>query len=34
VDAMYPRLAEWRHARQRSDPDGVMVSDLQRRLSL
>jgi decaprenylphospho-beta-D-ribofuranose 2-oxidase len=34
VDAMYPRLAEWRHARRRSDPDGVMVSDLQRRLSL
>jgi decaprenylphospho-beta-D-ribofuranose 2-oxidase len=32
--AMYPRLADWRAARERLDPGGVMRSDLQRRLEL
>jgi decaprenylphospho-beta-D-ribofuranose 2-oxidase len=32
--AMYPRLAEWRAARERVDPHGVMRSDLARRLEL
>lgn len=30
----YPRLAEWRTARQQLDPQGVFVSDLSRRLEL
>jgi decaprenylphospho-beta-D-ribofuranose 2-oxidase len=32
--AMYPRLGEWRAVRERVDPDGVMRSDLARRLGL
>jgi decaprenylphospho-beta-D-ribofuranose 2-oxidase len=32
--AMYPRLDEWRAIRGRLDPDGVMRSDLARRLGL
>jgi decaprenylphospho-beta-D-ribofuranose 2-oxidase len=32
--AMYPRLDEWRAVRERVDPDGVMRSDLARRLEL
>src|SRR5439155_4299518 len=32
--AMYPRLAEWRTVRERVDPDGMMRSDLARRLGL
>ncbi|HEX4539296.1 MAG TPA: FAD-binding oxidoreductase [Acidimicrobiales bacterium] len=32
--AMYPRLDEWRAARRRVDPDGVLSSDLARRLRL
>ncbi|MGH2950297.1 MAG: FAD-binding protein [Solirubrobacteraceae bacterium] len=32
--AMYPRLDEWRAARERLDPRGAMRSDLQRRLEL
>jgi decaprenylphospho-beta-D-ribofuranose 2-oxidase len=32
--AMYGRLHEWRTARERVDPDGVMRSDLARRLEL
>jgi decaprenylphospho-beta-D-ribofuranose 2-oxidase len=32
--AMYPRLDEWRAVRERVDPDGVMRSDLARRLGL
>ncbi len=34
VPVMYPRLAEWRAVRDRADPDGVMASDLDRRLHL
>jgi decaprenylphospho-beta-D-ribofuranose 2-oxidase len=34
VCTMYPRLAEWRAARDRLDPDGVFTSDLARRLHL
>jgi decaprenylphospho-beta-D-ribofuranose 2-oxidase len=34
VPLMYPRLPEWREVRRRVDPDGVMVSDLDRRLNL
>jgi len=32
--AMYPRLDEWRKVQARLDPDGVMQSDLSRRLHL
>ncbi|WP_456846443.1 FAD-binding protein [Cellulomonas sp. P5_C6] len=32
--AMYPRLDEWRATRDRLDPDGVLTSDLDRRLGL
>jgi decaprenylphospho-beta-D-ribofuranose 2-oxidase len=34
LPAMYPRLAEWRAARDELDPDGVFSSDLSRRLGL
>jgi decaprenylphospho-beta-D-ribofuranose 2-oxidase len=34
VRSMYPRLGEWREVRDRADPDGVMCSDLARRLGL
>jgi decaprenylphospho-beta-D-ribofuranose 2-oxidase len=34
VPAMYPRLDEWRGVRDRADPDGVLASDLDRRLHL
>ncbi|WP_040726932.1 D-arabinono-1,4-lactone oxidase, partial [Nocardiopsis chromatogenes] len=34
VHAMYPRMDEWRTVRKRVDPDGVLVSDLSRRLEL
>ena len=34
VEAMYPRLGQWREARGRLDPDGAMRSDLARRLAL
>jgi decaprenylphospho-beta-D-ribofuranose 2-oxidase len=34
VEAMYPRLGEWREARARLDPGGRMRSDLARRLAL
>jgi decaprenylphospho-beta-D-ribofuranose 2-oxidase len=32
--SMYPRLDEWRAVRRRVDPDGLIASDLGRRLSL
>jgi decaprenylphospho-beta-D-ribofuranose 2-oxidase len=31
---MYPRLPEWREIRAKLDPDGVITSDLARRLGL
>jgi decaprenylphospho-beta-D-ribofuranose 2-oxidase len=34
MDAMYPRLGEWREIRRRVDPDGRFQSDLARRLHL
>ena len=34
LGAMYPRLDEWRQVRARLDPEGVMQSDLSRRLNL
>jgi decaprenylphospho-beta-D-ribofuranose 2-oxidase len=34
LPVMYPRLAEWRAVRRRVDPDGVLHSDLSRRLGL
>jgi decaprenylphospho-beta-D-ribofuranose 2-oxidase len=34
VPVMYPRLDEWRALRGRLDPDGVLCSDLSRRLAL
>jgi decaprenylphospho-beta-D-ribofuranose 2-oxidase len=34
LPVMYPRLAEWQAVRDRVDPDGVMQSDLGRRLGL
>ncbi|MDE0803959.1 MAG: FAD-binding oxidoreductase [Acidimicrobiales bacterium] len=34
VDAMYPRLDEWRGTRDEMDPDGQFRSDLSRRLHL
>ncbi|GAA1098334.1 FAD-binding oxidoreductase [Nocardiopsis exhalans] len=34
VHAMYPGLAAWRATRARADPDGVLISDLARRLEL
>lgn len=34
VEAMYPRLNEWREVRHRVDPHGVFTSDLARRLGL
>jgi decaprenylphospho-beta-D-ribofuranose 2-oxidase len=34
VHHMYPRLNEWRATQQRVDPDGILTSDLNRRLRL
>ena len=32
--AMYPELARWRSERKRVDPDGILASDLARRLGI
>ena len=34
LPTMYPRLDEWRLLRNEADPDGIMTSDLDRRLNL
>jgi decaprenylphospho-beta-D-ribofuranose 2-oxidase len=34
IPLMYPRLSEWQAVRRRIDPDGVVTSDLARRLGL
>jgi decaprenylphospho-beta-D-ribofuranose 2-oxidase len=34
IERMYPRLGEWRAIRQAADPEGIMRSDLDRRLGL
>jgi len=34
LETMYPRLPEWRAVRNRLDPEGIMRSDLGRRLGL
>jgi decaprenylphospho-beta-D-ribofuranose 2-oxidase len=34
LPGMYPRLQEWRAARRQVDPNGVLTSDLARRLEL
>jgi len=34
LEAMYPRLSKWREVRDRLDPEGVMRSDLDRRVGL
>jgi decaprenylphospho-beta-D-ribofuranose 2-oxidase len=34
LEAMYPRLAEWRAVRDALDPEHVITSDLARRLGL
>ena len=34
LEAMYPQLAEWRQARAALDPNGVLCSDMERRLDL
>jgi hypothetical protein len=34
VEAMYPALDRWRAVQRRVDPDGVLTSDLGRRLGL
>jgi decaprenylphospho-beta-D-ribofuranose 2-oxidase len=34
LDAMYPRLGEWREVRAALDPAGALHSDMERRLSL
>ena len=34
LERMYPRLEEWRRLQREADPEGVMRSDLDRRLGL
>ena len=34
LDSMYPRMGKWKAIRARLDPEGMLASDLSRRLGL